>query len=990
MELFVSMLVASLLAQAPKDAAAELAKFESERARLTASTARWGPELLERADSLAKLARDSAKAGRETEARLWATRALAALPGIPPGLPKEVSLILGDGRPTHSDEAKSIAISGSGNLMASGARDGSVKVWALPGGRELATFRAHAGEVLALAFGPDESILFTGGIDKEAKVWAWAESKMAGSFIGHAEGVTSLAISRDGSRLATGSLDRKARVFEIPKRTLLLEIPGHSLPVNSLDFSPDGLSLATASGDQKLRLFDTTNGGQKFAVSHFQGNLYSVRFLDAKTIALAGSRPGGVKVVDAVSGAERTMLDCQADSVLGIATSHDGRMLASLSSDRVARIWELPAGKVVRSIVFEETGRAIAISGDGARLAVATSHGVLRTWDLGEGGQGSRLVAGPGSSSSGITWAGDNRIITAAADGSIRINAPLSGQASVVQAGKLPLGAIAASGDGNWIAAGGADRLVHLIKGQDLKLAASLEGHQATVVALAVSRDGKFLVSADAARNVILRRIGEPNPVATWREGPRTPCSVSFSPDGSRIALGLADGTILLRDGATGRLESSARGQGMAVLALAFSPLGDLLVGGCADGRALVWETSRLQSQPAVFSGNAAALGGTEWHPIQAVHFRPDGKLVATAGADRTIRLWDPSTRTEQRALFGHSDWITGVAFSPDGEKLASVGATGETRVWRLESSASDFKPQGHAREVRSIAFSPDGLWLISGGQDATVRIWDAKSGLHAAKFEVSSAAIQQVAWVDSNQWLAAGSDRQLRLCSRDNPTALRQFALNGQGMANALQAIGGSRRAMAWVGDGQVEFHDLDGAVPRETWTCFEPGSLVTALSIGPRGNQVAIGGRSGQARVWDTKKRERVWKDDLPAHGSSIIDIALPEPDTKRLATADTQAIKVWNTATREAFRQIPVAMGQTPRQLAISPRADRVAAACVDGRVRVWNCENGMLVTDAGFQDLLPYDKPFFQSMAFDPAGRRLAVAGPAGRIYIMTIP
>lgn len=990
MLLLLSIVLVSPIAQDAGDGSEILARFDRARAHLDGSRARWSPEPLERADHFARLAREARSAGKKPEARSLASRALAALPGIPQGLPREVTLILGDARPAHPDDAKALAVSPSGTLLASGARDGCVKIWALPGGRELASFQAHPAEVLALAFGTDDSLLYTGGQDREAKAWRWAEAGNLGSFLGHTEGVTSISVSRDGKKLATGSYDRRLRVFDIASRKLVAEGAEHTLPVNGVDFSPDGTVVATACGDQKLRVFDSATGALKFEVPHFQGNQYAVRFLDSRTIALAGSRPGGVKLVEATSGAERAMLDCQADSALGLASTANGKLLATLSSDRVARLWELPGGKVIRSIPMEETGRAITLAPDGSRLGVATSLGLLRTWELGDEVQGSRVLAGTGSSLMAIAGTLAGPVLLAGTDGAIESARWDDSRVVQIPLEKGPLGALAVSADGSLVAAAGLDKQIHILRGPDRKPGPPLAGHSATIVALAVTPDGKLLASADAARNVFLWRAEEAKPLATWKETTRNPCALAFRPDGGQLAVGLADGSVILRDGATGRLQSVAWGAGSAVLALAFSPTGGLLAGGTADGRALVWETARPHAAPGAFTGHSLAAGGPAWNPVQALAFSPDGKSAASAGADRVIRLWDPGTRAETRALFGHSDWITGLTFTPEGNGLASVGSGGEARFWQLEKNQAEPLPQGHAREVRTVAFSPDGKWILTGGQDSTVRLWDAITGRHMARFEAGTGAIQQVAWVGNSQWMAAGGDRQLRLWTRDNPNPVRQFTLGGQGMANSLHDIEGSRRAMAWVGDGQVEFHDLDGTVPRETWTCYEPGSQVTALSIGPRGHQVVIGSRNGQARIWDTRKRIRIWKDDLPAHGSPIIDIALPESETGRLATADIQSIKVWDIGKREATVQITLPMGQAPRQLAISNRADRVAAACADGHVRVWNAQTGMLVADANFMDQLPRDKPFFHSVSFDPAGRKLAAAGSGARIYIMSVP
>jgi WD40 repeat protein len=116
-------------------------------------------------------------------------------------------------------------------------------------------------------------------------------------------------------------------------------------------------------------------------------------------------------------------------------------------------------------------------------------------------------------------------------------------------------------------------------------------------------------------------------------------------------------------------------------------------------------------------------LEDTGW--VFGVMFSPDGRQLASASADRTVRLWDPASSQPTLTLQGHTDWVTEVAFSPDGRQLASASADGTVRLWDPASGQPTATLQGHTDSVNGVAFSPDGRQLASASGDHTVRLWD-------------------------------------------------------------------------------------------------------------------------------------------------------------------------------------------------------------------------------------------------------------------------
>src|SRR5262249_8034248 len=120
---------------------------------------------------------------------------------------------------------------------------------------------------------------------------------------------------------------------------------------------------------------------------------------------------------------------------------------------------------------------------------------------------------------------------------------------------------------------------------------------------------------------------------------------------------------------------------------------------------------------------------------LRGVVFSPDGRRLASAGLDQSIKLWDTATGQEVLTLRGHIDNVFCLAFSPDGHRLASASLDKTVRVWDArpvegEPGPEHLTPRGHTGAVPDVAFHPtDGRTLASAGTDGTVRVWDFRSG---------------------------------------------------------------------------------------------------------------------------------------------------------------------------------------------------------------------------------------------------------------------
>ncbi|MBL8302442.1 MAG: hypothetical protein JNM26_06685, partial [Ideonella sp.] len=462
----------------------------------------------------------------------------------------------------------------------------------------------------------------------------------------------------------------------------------------------------------------------------------------------------------------------------------DGRQLVTNSRDGTVRLWKLDSNPPTSIIVTDRSGSLdeVLISPGGTLIALVHDKSV-RLWRVERNGrlaEDSDELRGHPERIWAATFSRDGRrLVTASADGNAILWDALgpSVQPRVLIGHSQRVDNAAFSPGGSLIATASADRTLRLWRTADRDDAGVvLQGQRARANALAFSPDGLRLAAVSEGQSgVRLWSIERPDSPIELATSGWNPTKVAFSRDGHWLATGGGTSSSVLEPGQGNVTYASVLlynledplappkalvGHTKSVTSVTFSPDGGSLMTSSFDGTVRIWDLSQRV-------GESVVLPAGKWGIFQAT-FGANGRLVAAAGADHEVRLWQlkPGGEWSDVVLRGHSDGVNSVAFNPDGRLLASASGDGSIRVWDVASRRAVSVLEGHTDDVRSVSFSPDGRWILSASNDGTARLWAVNGKyrrgleLRAGEGQVTSASFRP----DGKMIMVSSADGTVRL----------------------------------------------------------------------------------------------------------------------------------------------------------------------------------------------------------------------------------
>jgi len=589
---------------------------------------------------------------------------------------------------------------------------------------------------------------------------------------------------------------------------------GHRGSVFAVAISPDQQLIATSGNDKTLKIWGSN--GRLLQDIPLKSGAHRLVFSADGSLIVGGTGDGSIFIWQADGTLLRT-IKAYGSNIWGIAISPDQKLIASASGDRTVKLWTLD-GKLRKTL----TGHTapvwnVAFSPNGQTLISGSMDKTIKLWNI--NGELLNTMTGHQKPLWDVAFCTDDLFVSVSSDETARIWHKDRGLVKILQ-NNYPLFSVDCQAE--YIVTSSTDGIIKLWKTDGTYLQ-SLRQHKAIVRDISISQDGKMIASASDDGIVKLWRQNQyflkqiyAYKMSIWdvASHPQTELFASANV-GDGVKLWSMDGT--LQATVTSQLPTGLSSDPLIdmaktkidetdidtqMISVAFTPDGRNLLTGSLNGELKLWSLGKSGESPTqlvrTMLGHKAG--------IFAIAVSPDQKVIASAGNDQSIKLWDMQGKLLHN-MPAHQEIIWRLAFSPDGQYLASASADGYIKLWNRQGKLLKTLP--HEGAVWGLAFHPQKNLLVSTSRDDTLKFWNYLDGKLEKSILTHSGGLTRVAISSHGNLIAtAGVDNTVKLWNTDGN--LLAILPGHKGLVISLAFAHNNKSLMSGGDDGVLIIWDL------------------------------------------------------------------------------------------------------------------------------------------------------------------------------------
>ncbi|RLB55683.1 MAG: hypothetical protein DRI34_10205 [Deltaproteobacteria bacterium] len=574
--------------------------------------------------------------------------------------------------------------------------------------------------------------------------------------------------------------------------------------VTSLALGADGQLLAAVAFQKGIRVWSTADWQRRWSSPGHEFATYGVDFLaDGQRLVSTGYRPS---LATWKLGQPEPLftIELPPPSVKFATVSPDGRLLAASHGKGEIYLWEADSGRLVKKFAAHQGAIWELVFTAADRLASASEDRSLCLWEVPSGRQLWRATGHSGRIYSLALSHDGRRLASASTDRTLRFWDTRSGRAlGVIRDPVDAFYAVSWSPDDRYVAAGGVDAVVSLFDPRTGQRRISLVGHSDSLESIVFTADGKHMLSGADDGDIRVWLLQQPGPRRFLKHDNTVYC-LAASPGGTQMATGTAGGEVEIWDtrpaGAGSRADRRLVKLDVPLSTLAYSPQGDLLAVAGREKVLRVWNMA---------SGKIVRELRGHQGTIRSIAFSPDGKLLAGGTSSKSVCIWNLSSGKLVRTLEGVGTYVTAVTYSADGRRLFVAGGRPEITTWDSSTGRQLGSLRGHTTRVQALVLLPGGQVLASAGKEGALIAWDTSSGRQLWQLETAGAPLEWLAASRDGRWLAAATGKDtLLVWSMAERRLVASIPLpSGPGPLAFLEG----RLRLAAASDKEVQLLDVD-----------------------------------------------------------------------------------------------------------------------------------------------------------------------------------